>query len=156
MNMFDLTGRIALVTGSTRGIGLAISRALGHAGATVVLNGRGEAKLTEVQGKLAAEGLAVRGISFDVTDASAVEAAVARVEAEIGPIRILVNNAGIQHRAPLEDFPIAEWDRLMRTNIDSIFYVGQAVAKRMIDRRPHRADGRRAHRTVRHRAGDFF
>ena len=134
MKMFDLSGRIALVTGSTRGIGLAIARALGQAGATVVLNGRGEERLRATEATLAAEGIAVRTAGFDVTDAAAVEAAVARIEAEIGPIRILVNNAGIQHRAPLEDFPLDAWDRLMRTNIDSVFFVGQAVAKRMIPR----------------------
>ena len=132
--MFDLTGRIALVTGSTKGIGNAIARALAQAGAIVVLNGRDAARLAEAEAAMKAEGHKVHGIAFDVTDPAAAEAAIARIEDEVGPIRILVNNAGIQYRAPLEDFPVAEWNRLMRTNIDSIFYVSQPVAKRMIPR----------------------
>lgn len=134
LTIFDLTGRLALVTGSSKGIGLAIARGLSDAGATIVLNGRDEDRLERARAELAAEGRAVHAVSFDVTDAAAVEAAVARIEAEIGPIEILFNNAGVQHRAPLHEFPLDAWERLKATNIDSVFFVGQAVAKRMIPR----------------------
>jgi gluconate 5-dehydrogenase len=129
--LFDLTGRRALITGSSQGIGFALARGLAEAGAHVVLNGRDAGRLAE-----AAEALGVGGVScaaFDVTDGAAVRAGVEAVEAE-GPIDILINNAGMQHRTPLEDFPEEAWDRLMRTNVDSVFFVGQAVAKRMIPR----------------------
>jgi gluconate 5-dehydrogenase len=128
--LFDLTGRLALVTGSSQGIGLSLARGLADAGAAVVLNGRDPARLA-----LAAAGIAgAHTAAFDVTDPAAVADGVARIEAEIGAIDILVNNAGIQRRAPLEDFPIETWHELMRANLDSVFYVGQAVARRMIPR----------------------
>jgi gluconate 5-dehydrogenase len=134
MSLFDLAGRVALVTGSSRGLGSAIARGLAEAGATVVLNGRDGEAVEAARAGLAAEGLAVRAAPFDVTDPEAAAASVDRIEAGIGPIEILVNNAGIQHRAPLDEFPVAEWRRLMATNLDSLFYVAQAVARRMIPR----------------------
>ena len=135
MTLFDLTGRIALVTGSSQGIGLALARALASAGAAVVLNGRDSAKLDAAASTLAGEGFTVHAALFDVTDAAAVREAVAKIEREIGPIGILVNNAGIQRRMPLEDFPEEIWREVMRTNLDSVFYVGQAVARHMLPRR---------------------
>lgn len=134
MKLFDLTGRVALVTGSSRGIGLALARGLSDAGATVVLNGRDEDALARTEAALAAEGRAVRAIAFDVADEAAVEAATARIEAEIGPLEILVNNAGIQHRAPLEDFPADAFRRLMTVNVEAAFLCGRAAARRMIPR----------------------
>lgn len=135
MKIFDLTGRLALVTGSSKGIGFAIARGLSDAGATIVLNGRDREQLEKARAALAAEGRNVHARSFDVTDARDVERAVAEIESEIAPIEILFNNAGIQHRTPLEDFPLEAWERLKAANIDSVFFVGQAVAKRMIPRR---------------------
>jgi gluconate 5-dehydrogenase len=132
---FRLDGRIALVTGSSAGIGLGIARGLAQAGATVVLNGRDAARLEAALQALRAEGLAVRSSTFDVCDAGAVEAAVEAIERDVGPLDVLVNNAGTQHRAPFHEFPAAEWDRLMRTNVDSLFIVGQAVARRMVPRK---------------------
>ena len=132
--MFDLSGRRALVTGSGQGIGLALAHALAGAGASVVLNGRDEAKLGRAAATLRAAGAEVNTAAFDVTDIAAVAAGVAHVEDSIGAIDILVNNAGIQRRMPLEDFPEATWRELMRTNLDSVFYVAQAVARRMIPR----------------------
>ena len=132
--MFDLSGRRALVTGSGQGIGLALASALAEAGAAVVLNGRDEAKLDRAAAALRASGASVDVIAFDVTDIAAVTAGVTRIEDSIGPIDILVNNAGIQRRMPLEDFPEATWRELMHTNLDSVFYVAQAVARRMIPR----------------------
>ena len=132
--MFDLTGRRALVTGSTQGIGLALARGLAQAGATVVLNGRDAARLDAAAQALRAEGFNVETLSFDATRHEAVRAAVDGFEAETGPIDILVNNAGMQHRAPLQDFPADAFERLLQTNIASVFHVGQAVARHMIGR----------------------
>ena len=131
---FRLDGRLALVTGSSSGIGLAIARGLGQAGASVVLNGRDLAKLTAVADTLRAEGLSVHLAVFDVTDGAAVDAAVASIETERGPIEILVNNAGLQRRGVFHEFKRSDWDAVMRTNIDSVFLVGQAVAQRMVVR----------------------
>ena len=132
---FRLDGRLALVTGSSAGIGLALARGLAQAGAAIVLNGRDGARLGATAQQLRSEGLQVHERAFDVCDAAAVQAAVEDIESSIGPIDILVNNAGIQRRAPFQDFAAADWDELMRTNLDSVFTVGQAVAKRMVPRK---------------------
>lgn len=133
MDLFDLTGRTALVTGSSMGIGHALARGLAQAGARVVLNARDGGRLAEAAEALRAEGAKVDTLVFDVTDAKAVREAVDGYEAD-RPIDILVNNAGMQHRGPLEDFEVEAFDRLMRTNVNSAFYVGQAVARHMIGR----------------------
>ena len=135
INLFDLTGKRAVVTGSGQGIGLALAAGLGRAGATVVLNGRHADKLERAAENLQANGTNVEIAPFDVTDQGAVLAGVARIEAEFGPIDVLVNNAGIQRRAPLEEFPADTWRELMRTNLDSVFFVGQAVARAMLPRK---------------------
>jgi gluconate 5-dehydrogenase len=132
---FDLSGRLALVTGSSQGIGHALARGLAEAGARVVLNGRGQERLDAAAAGIAGAMRPEGGLGvFDVTDPDAVEAGVARIEAEAGPIDILVNNAGIQRRRTLEEFPVETWREVMRTNLDSVFFTGQAVAKRMIPR----------------------
>lgn len=138
MNLFDLTGRTALVTGSSMGIGFALARGLGQAGARVVLNARDANRLEQAADDLRETGLQVDTLIFDVTDANAVRVAVDGFEAEQGPFDILVNNAGMQHRTALEDFPTDAFDRLMRTNVNSAFYVGQAVARHMIARKSGR------------------
>ncbi|WP_160003724.1 SDR family oxidoreductase [Rhizobium sp. 18055] len=130
LEIFDLKGRRALVTGSSQGIGLALARGLAAAGAEVVLNGRDEAKLA---GAVAELGKA-RTLAFDVTDHAAVRAAIDGFEAEVGAIDIVVNNAGMQHRGPLEDFEPDAFQRLLQTNIASVFNVGQAAARHMIAR----------------------
>jgi gluconate 5-dehydrogenase len=135
LDSFKLDGRLALVTGSSDGIGFAIARGLAQAGAAVVLNGRGEAKLNAAADVLRSEGLAVHTRACDVTDARQVQAMVDGVEADIGPLHILVNNAGIQRRGPLHEYTHETWHELMRTNLDSVFYVGQAVAQKMIPRK---------------------
>jgi len=134
MQLFDLTGRRALITGSSMGIGFALARGLAEAGAALVLNARDAARLDEAADRLRAAGAQVAVLPFDVTDAAAVRGAVDGFEAAHGAIDILVNNAGMQHRTPLEDFPVEAFDRLMRTNVNSAFYVGQAVARHMIGR----------------------
>lgn len=134
MQIFNLDGCTALVTGSSMGIGLALARGLAQAGARVVLNARNADRLAEAAATLRAEGAEVDTLIFDVTDPAAVAQAVDGYEAAHGPIHILINNAGMQHRGPLEDFPTDAFDHLMRTNVNSAFYVGQAVARHMIAR----------------------
>lgn len=131
MKIFDLTGRRALVTGSSMGIGAALAKGLAEAGASVVLNARNAERLEAEAEALRATGAEVEALAFDVTDAAAVREAV---EGYGKPLDILVNNAGMQHRGPLEDFEPEAFDRLMRTNVNSAFYVGQAVARGMIAR----------------------
>lgn len=135
IKLFDLQGRRALITGSSQGIGLSLASGLAAAGASVVLNGRNAAKLDAAVEQIRAMGHAVQGMRFDVTEPEAVEEAVGRIEKEQGAIDILVNNAGIQRRKPLEEFDIETWRELIRTNLDSVFIVGQAAARRMIARR---------------------
>ena len=132
---FNLDGRIALITGSSAGIGLALAKGLAGAGARVVLNGRNADSLSAAARSLQEAGLSVHQAAFDVTDRAGVEAAIERIERDIGPIDILINNAGIQRRMPLEEFPDDTWREVMRTNLDSAFIVGQVVARRMIPRR---------------------
>lgn len=133
--LFDLTGRVALITGSSRGIGFALARALSSAGARVVLNGRDAKTLAAASAMLAADGIVTASAAFDVTDEAGATAAIAAVERDVGPIDILINNSGITVRRPLEDFETADWDRIMATNLTGAFKVGRAVARHMIGRR---------------------
>ena len=133
--LFDLSGRIALVTGSSRGLGLTLARGLAEAGATLILNGRDTATLAASVARLRAEGCQVSGYPFNVTDGAAIEAAVEKIEREIGPIDILVNNAGIQNRQPFENFPDDEFRALIDANLTSAFLVSKRVANRMIGRK---------------------
>ena len=128
---FDITGARALVTGSSQGIGKALARSLVEAGAEVVLNARRPEPLEAARAELddLAPGL-VRAVAFDVTD----EVDVCRGLAEVGPVDILVNNAGMQRRAPLPDFPTADFDALMATNVRSVFLVSREVSRGMIER----------------------
>lgn len=128
--LFDLTGRAALVTGSSQGIGFALAKGLADAGAKVVLNGRDEAKLSAA----AVEIPGAATLAFDATDHDKVRAAIDAFELAGAAIDILVNNAGTQFRAPLEDFPADAFERLLQTNVASVFHVGQAVARHMIRR----------------------
>ena len=132
--LFDLTGRTALVTGSGQGIGLALARGLAEAGAAVVLNGRDTAKLDAAAADLRAEGREVRTLAFDVTDHGAARAAIDGLEAAGTALDIVVNNAGMQFRTPLEDYPAEMWEKLLATNVTSVFNVGQAAARHMIGR----------------------
>lgn len=133
--LFDLTGKRALVTGSARGIGFALARGLAGAGAEVIINGRDQNSLDSAASALKAEGATVHQLGFDVTDADKVVAAINRFEGDTGPIDILINNAGMQFRSPLEDFPFDQFENLMRLNVNGAFYVGQTVAKHMIERK---------------------
>ncbi|MEY8120375.1 MULTISPECIES: SDR family oxidoreductase [unclassified Falsihalocynthiibacter] len=134
LQLFDLTGKRALITGSSQGIGFALARGLASAGASIVLNGRDTAKLNAAAARLREDGAVVEVLAFDATDHVRVRAAVDKFEAETGPIDILVNNAGMQHREMLEDFPADMFEKMLQTNIASVFHVGQACANHMIKR----------------------
>jgi len=134
-NIFSLNDRIALVTGSSQGIGLALAEGLARAGARVVLNGRDTAKLEAARTALQVKGFTTHITAFDVTDEDSATEAVQKVESELGPISILFNNAGMQFRTPLEDYPLAKWRELMQVNVESAFIVGKAVARGMIARK---------------------
>lgn len=134
-NLFDLTGKQALVTGSSQGIGFALAKGLAEHGARVVLNGRNQKRAAEARNALTERGLEAEISVFDVTDAQAVNKNIAEIENTHGPIDFLINNAGMQFRSPLEDFPDDKWDLLLKTNITSAYLVGKAVAKNMIARK---------------------
>ncbi|MFG2675526.1 SDR family oxidoreductase [Streptomyces sp. NPDC048445] len=130
MNLFNLAGRTALVTGSSRGIGYALAQGLLEAGARVVVHGRGveaaeaaAVRLREITGG------EVRVATFDVTSPDEVDSGIGRIEEVWGTPDILVNNAGIQRRAAFTEFPIADWNELVATNLTSAFLVGQRVAR---------------------------
>lgn len=133
--LFNLSGRRALVTGGTQGIGYAIARGLGNAGASLVINGRNAEKMARCTQQLQEAGIEASGAAFDVTDAARVESAIANIEMNIGPIDILVNNAGIIRRAPAEDFAEADWNEVILTNLTAPFIVSKYVGRRMIERK---------------------
>lgn len=134
-SLFDLSGRRALVTGSSKGIGAALAAGLAEAGAEVVLHARDRAVLARARDELAGRtGARVHAVAFDVTDPDAVEAGLAEAESAAGPLDILVNNAGTMHREPMLEMPAAEWRRLLDTNLTGAFIVGQAVARGMVER----------------------
>jgi gluconate 5-dehydrogenase len=132
--LFDLTGRTALITGSARGIGLALARGLGEAGATVVVNGRQQAAVDSTVGQLKELGHHAFGAAFDVADESAVAAAFQSFDAQGLEIDILINNAGIQHRAPMLELGLKDWQRVIDTNLTAAFIVGKEAAGRMVAR----------------------
>ncbi len=133
-SLFDLTGKTALITGSSQGIGLALATGLAEAGADIVLNGRDTDKLLKAAEGLRATGSSVHTLAFDATEHNAVREAVDGFEEAHGAIDILVNNAGMQFRTPLEDFPEDMFSKLLATNVSSVFHVGQACARHMIKR----------------------
>ena len=132
---FSLDGKVALVTGASRGLGFSIARGLAQAGAQVVLNGRDPDALAAARERLRAAGHGVEVAVFDVTDRAGVRAATVDLEARCGAIDILVNNAGVQRRHPVETFPQEDWDVVIATNLTAPFIVSQAVLPGMIARR---------------------
>ncbi|MFT4793537.1 MAG: gluconate 5-dehydrogenase [Paracoccaceae bacterium] len=132
--LFDLSGKTALITGSGSGIGFALARGLARHGASVIVNGRDAAKAEAAAAEITAEGLSARAAAFDVTDPIAVGDAVAALDDET-PIDILINNAGVQIRGPLEDFADDDWNKLMQVHLTAPFLMSKAVAKRMIPRK---------------------
>ncbi len=133
-DLFNLAGRTALVTGSSRGLGRTMARGLGRAGAALVLNGRNEQRLAEAVAALAREGLEVRGAPFDVTDSAAVGAALDDLERDGLAVDILVNNAGIQRRGLLEDLSEDDWRAVLDTNLTGAFLVARRVVHGILAR----------------------
>ena len=134
LDIFSLRDKRALITGSSQGIGLALAEGLARAGAKIILNGRDLSKLTSAKRLLEGKGITSSAAQFDVTNEADVITAISYIEREQGPIDILINNAGMQFRTPLEDYPLEKWRELIRVNVDSAFIVGKAVAKGMISR----------------------
>jgi len=130
--LFDLTGKIALITGSSRGLGYAMAEGLAKAGATVILNGRNQARLDETVAEFKDKGYSVHSALFNVTNSSEIKAQVTHITETIGTIDILINNAGIQYRQPLVDFDEAEWRNVMDVNVNGVFLTSQAVVPAMI------------------------
>lgn len=133
--LFDLTGKTALVTGSSRGLGRAMAEGLAEAGAAIVLNGVDPARLAEAAAQMRAQGFTVHEACFDVTDEAAIVAAFARFDAEGLAIDILVNNAGIQFRKPMLELATEDWRRVIETNLTSAFVIGRESARRMVARK---------------------
>ncbi len=134
-SLFDLSGRTALITGSTRGIGFALAQGLAEAGASVIINSRQADVVDAAVARLQALGLNAEGAAFDVADEAAVEAAFAGFDRRGVSLDILINNAGIQHRQPMVDLALADWHRVINTNLTAAFIVGRATARRMIARK---------------------
>lgn len=131
---FDLSGRNALITGGGSGLGFAIAKAVAAAGAGVILVGRDLNKLSRAHAELCALGATADWAVCDLLDRESIAPLVERLEREVGPIDILFNNAGVQHRAPLIEFPAEGWDRIIATHLSAAFFLTQAVARNMISR----------------------
>lgn len=128
-SLFDIRNRLALVTGSTRGLGSALARGLAEHGAHVILHGRQLEAVRQAAEALAAEtGATVEAVAFDVTDAEAVKTTIAKLVEQHGVPDILVNNAGLQKRAPFNEFEPSDWDAVLATNLSSAFYVSRALS----------------------------
>ena len=133
--LFDIAGKTALVTGSSRGIGRALAEGLAAQGARVVIHGRDRSQVDATIADIAeATGAEFMGATFDVSVQSDVDAGIAQIEKEWGALDILVNNAGIQRRAPFLEFSLEDWNDLVATNLTSAFLVGQRVARGMAQR----------------------
>lgn len=135
MNQFDVSGKRIFISGSSRGLGYAMAEGLADSGAIIILNGRNPDRLNEAKAKLKKTNREVYSFVFDVTDEQAVEENINTIENTVGPIDVLINNAGINVRGQLEDFPTEDWHALMDINLNAVFYLGKAVAKRMIPRK---------------------
>lgn len=135
LELFDLSGKTALISGATHGLGMAMANGLGAAGARLVINGHSsQEKINKAVAAYANAGFEAAGYRFDVTNEGAVKAAVEIIESDIGPIDILVNNAGIIRRVPLLDMPLDEWEQVIKTDLTSAFIVSKAVVPRMVER----------------------
>lgn len=134
LDLFNLTGKVALVTGGTHGLGMAVATALAGAGATLVVNARKQENLDKAMRIYAEMGVDAKGYLFDVTDEAQVKASVARITAEVGVIDILVNNAAIIKRIPALDMKVEEWNEVLNTDLTAPFIVSRTVAASMIQR----------------------
>lgn len=136
IELFNLTGKVALITGATHGLGMAMAKGLGQAGATLIINGASsQEKLDKAVATYKAEGLNAFGYLFDVTDEAKVISNIQKIEAEVGHIDILVNNAGIIKRTPLEEMEVADFEQVLKVDLVSPFIVSKHVVKGMIQRK---------------------
>ncbi|MEP2025660.1 MAG: gluconate 5-dehydrogenase [Reichenbachiella sp.] len=136
LELFNLKGKIALVTGATHGLGMAMAMGLGKACATVIINGNSsQEKIDNALKEYEAAGISAKGYKFDVTNEADVKANVAKIESEVGPIDILVNNAGIIKRVPLEEMEVSEFEQVIKVDLVSPFIVSKSVVKGMIARK---------------------
>ncbi|WP_456460496.1 gluconate 5-dehydrogenase [Reichenbachiella sp.] len=136
LELFNLKGKVALVTGATHGLGMAMAMGLGKAGATVVINGNSsQEKIDNALKEYAVAGIEAKGYKFDVTNEADVKANIIKIETEVGPIDILVNNAGIIKRVPLEEMEVAEFEQVIKVDLVSPFIVSKSVVKGMIARK---------------------
>ncbi|MGD9994836.1 MAG: gluconate 5-dehydrogenase [Salinivirgaceae bacterium] len=134
-NLFDLTGKVALITGGTHGIGMAIGMVLGKAGATVCVNGRSDEKLQKAKQEFQQQGLTIRTFKFDVTNETKVDKGISELEQQLGPVDILVNNAGIIKRIPILDMPVADFKQVIDIDLVAPFIVSKRVVPGMIKKR---------------------
>ena len=133
-DLFSLQGKRILITGAGQGIGFVMAQGLAQYGAEIIINDLSAPRADDAVMKLRDEGATAHAAVFNVTDAEAVEEAIANIEAHLGPIDVLFNNAGIQRRHPFTEFPVQEWNDVISVNQTAVFLVSQAVAKRMVDR----------------------
>ena len=134
LDLFSLEGEVALVTGGTHGLGMAVATALAEAGATLVINGHSADRLEKALEIYRDKGVEAKGYLFDVTDERQVAESVARIENEVGPVGILVNNAGIIKRIPALEMTLPEWNDVIATDLTAPFLMSRAVAAGMIRR----------------------
>src|SRR5258708_38734829 len=135
MPLFSLDGRVALVTGASRGLGFAMAEALAEAGAAVVLNGRRDDTLEAAAGKLRDRGFNIEAAAFDVTEQAASRAALEAIIGKMGRLDILIANAGVTHRAALAYWEGKDWDRMLATNVTACFFLAQSAATVMCKQR---------------------
>lgn len=133
--LFDLSGKVALVTGATHGLGMSMAFGLASAGAKLVINGHSsKEKINAAIAEYTSKGFTAVGYQFNVTDENEVEQAITQIENECGPIDILVNNAGIIKRIPLLEMPLEDWEQVIKTDLTGVFVVSKAVVNRMVKR----------------------
>lgn len=135
LSLFDLTGKRALVTGATHGLGMSMAVGLANAGAQIIINDISQEKLDSAVKDYAILGITIKGYLFDVTDEAAVIANVAKIEAEVGPIDILINNAGIIKRVPVIDMEVSEWEQVLKIDLTGPFIMAKHIGRNMIERR---------------------
>lgn len=133
-DLFSLNNKHILITGSTRGIGRLLAQGVAEHGAEVIINGTNQEKAQQVADELNAQGFKAYAVAFDVTDSQAVQQAIDHIEKDIGPIDVLINNAGIQRRHPFCEFPEKDFDDIVKVNQKAVFIVSQSVARYMVKR----------------------
>ena len=132
MNYFDVNDKVVLITGSSRGLGNTLATGFASAGSKVVLNGMDPKRLDKAVNSLKSINTKIHGYPFDVSDYDSVKNIIPRIEEEVGPIDVLINNAGIHRRAPLSEMTMEEWTQVIQINLNAVFYISQQVANRMI------------------------